>query len=618
MKTSRSLLSLLILCLAASPCDVSAEQSKVDLKGYVTLDKAVTTQIHASSTAPEGRTGHLGVSTKTDKAGHVVIEEVAADSPASEAGLLAGDVMKSIDGKPLKSADELRSALQSRSPGDTVNLEITRDGAKKTLSVTLRATSRPMQLGVQRAVIGVRMGTPSDRPGIDITAVLADKPAAQARLKMGDRIMKVDGEELGEEKSLNDVLLERKPGDTVKIIYRRANKLYAKDIVLGADDSETSLPAEERRMLTTWKKPEFKLAVICIEFSDTKHSEKIPLAEWEKAYFSKGTYNKTNATGQPVYGSMADYYNETSCGKLRISGRAFAWTAAKKKRMDYNLPSKSKSKGEFFNEIVDGLKQREGIDVLKDFDGLAFIYAGVKPAEVLRSSILWPHRASVKIGDKLWPYVIVPEASAMNGSGEVMANISTMCHEFGHILGLPDLYARPENPGSEGAGVWTVMSNQVRNGRPQHFCAWSKEQLGWLNPVVVDPTVKQKLILGPVEGSDHECLKVIVRPDGSEYFLLENRRKTGFDASLPAEGLLIWRVVANRPILEESHGVEGPAGPRVFLRSVPFPSKNNESFTPFTTPSSRSQMGGGLPVHISNIRQLPDERISLEIGYEFD
>ena len=162
------------------------------------------------------------------------------------------------------------------------------------------------------------------------------------------------------------------------------------------------------------------------------------------------------------------------------------------------------------------------------------------------------------------------------------------------------------------------MSNQVRNGRPQHFCAWSKEQLGWLNPVVVDPTVKQKLILGPVEGSDHECLKVIVRPDGSEYFLLENRRKTGFDASLPAEGLLIWRVVANRPILEESHGVEGPAGPRVFLRSVPFPSKNNESFTPFTTPSSRSQMGGGLPVHISNIRQLPDERISLEIGYEFD
>jgi hypothetical protein len=54
--------------------------------------------------------------------------------------------------------------------------------------------------------------------------------------------------------------------------------------------------------------------------------------------------------------------------------------------------------------------------------------------------------------------------------------------------------------------------------------------------------------------------KVLARPDGSEYFLLENRRKKGFDVSLPAEGLLIWRVIANRPILEESHGVEGPSG----------------------------------------------------------
>jgi hypothetical protein len=193
-----------------------------------------------------------------------------------------------------------------------------------------------------------------------------------------------------------------------------------------------------------------------------------------------------------------------------------------------------------------------------------------------------------------------------------------MCHEFGHVLGLPDLYARPENPGSEGAGVWTVMSNQLRNGRPQHFCAWCKEQMGWLAPVVIDPTVKQKLILGPVEGSDHECYKVLLRPDGSEYLLLENRRKKNFDAGLPAEGLLVWRVVANRPILEEAHGIEGPAGPRVFLSSVPWPSKNNHAFTPLTTPSSRSQLGGGLPVNLTNIRELADGRIIFQIGYEYE
>ncbi len=158
---------------------------------------------------------------------------------------------------------------------------------------------------------------------------------------------------------------------------------------------------------------------------------------------------------------------------------------------------------------------------------------------------------------------------------------------------------------------------KVGNGRPQHFSAWSKDQLGWIKPVVIDPAVKQKLILSPIEDSPNQCVKVLVRPDGSEYFFLENRRKKGFDAELPGEGLLIWRVVQNRPILEESHGVEGPSGPRVFLSAVPYPSSANNAFTPYTTPSSRAQLGGGLPVHITNIRRLPDGRVTFHIGYEF-
>jgi hypothetical protein len=162
------------------------------------------------------------------------------------------------------------------------------------------------------------------------------------------------------------------------------------------------------------------------------------------------------------------------------------------------------------------------------------------------------------------------------------------------------------------------MSNQAGNGRPQHFSAWCKEQLGWLEPAVIDPKVRQKLILTPVEGSSNECYKVLVRSDGTEYLLLENRRKQGFDRSLSAEGLLIWRVNGNRLTLEESHGVEGPAGPRVFLSSVPYPSQANDSFTPYTTPSSRSQLGGGTPVYLTNIRRLTDGKITFQVGYEYE
>jgi hypothetical protein len=135
--------------------------------------------------------------------------------------------------------------------------------------------------------------------------------------------------------------------------------------------------------------------------------------------------------------------------------------------------------------------------------------------------------------------------------------------------------------------------------------------------VAIDPTVKQKLVLAPIEDSPKECVKVLVRPDGSEYFLLENRRKRGFDADLPGEGLLIWRVVNDRPILEESHGVEGPSGPTVHLSAVPYPSPANNAFTPDTTPSSRSPHGGGPPVYITEIRRLPDGRITFHVGYEY-
>jgi hypothetical protein len=98
--------------------------------------------------------------------------------------------------------------------------------------------------------------------------------------------------------------------------------------------------------------------------------------------------------------------------------------------------------------------------------------------------------------------------------------------------------------------------------------------------------------------------------------LLENRAKKNYDTGLPGEGLLIWRILDGKPFLVESHGITGPSGPRSYLNMIPFPSKANNAFTPYTTPSSKSQKGGGLPVFITNIQRLPDGRITFFIGYE--
>ena len=65
-------------------------------------------------------------------------------------------------------------------------------------------------------------------------------------------------------------------------------------------------------------------------------------------------------------------------------------------------------------------------------------------------------------------------------------------------------------------------------------------------------------------------------------------------------------------------GVGGPPGPLVFLKNVPYPSDSNDAFTPYTVPSSRSQLGGGKPIYITNIRRLPDGRITFYLGYVYE
>jgi M6 family metalloprotease-like protein len=584
-----------------------------DLSGYRTVEQAVTTRISKASPATAGRSGYLGVHVNAGGGGKLVVAEVADDSPAAKAGLRPGDVLLKVGEQGIASADAMRDQLQLRAPGDAVKLAVVRDGKPLELTATLAAVSRPMKAGTRRAILGVQTEEPKEGDGVAIAQVTPGSGAAAAGLKAGDVLLKLDGVALTGPSHLSDKLGEKQPGDTVALTVRRADMTLELTAKLSADQGGGRgfrKGGWDTRAAVAWKKDSYRLAVVCIEYPDQEHNPKFTLKDWETSLFSEKTYTKTSPTGQTVYGSLHDYYREQSYGHLRVSGKVFDWIKAGKKRTEYSQGTGTGNKSALLTEALDKLLARDGKEALKDFDGIFFLYAG-SSVRTTRGGLYWPHKGNVFHQGKRWSYFICPE-----GGGR-MNNISVACHEFGHMLGLPDLYARPENPGSEGVGVWCAMSNQVGNGRPQHFCAWAKEQLGWLRPALIDPTVKQKLILRPVEDSPKESFKVLARADGSEYFLLENRQRKGFDQSLPAAGLLIWRVVNNRPILEESHGIEGPAGPRLYLSAVPYPSGANNAFTPFTTPSSRSQLGGGLPVHITNIRRLPDGRITFHIGFEY-
>jgi M6 family metalloprotease-like protein len=582
-----------------------------DLAEYRTVTQASTARANRGPSAPSGQSGYLGVVMDGTADGRLAIADVEPGSPAAQAGLRKGDLLLKANDRPVKDGAALRELLQAGAPGSTVRLNLSRDGKAVEAPVRLAATSRPMSVTGQRGLLGVRVGESREGEGVAVQQLTPAMPAEQAGLRNGDVILKVDDAPLATQPDLTDALSGRQPGDRVTLKVRRSGKEFDLEVRLAADSNAASAPTSTRAPRRLFSKEVYNLAVIPVEFPDVKHSPRLGSNDWHTSLFSRGSY-RTNAQGQPAYGSVNDYYLEQSCGALRVGGRVFDWVQMQKKRAEYAPATGSASKTPFLTEVMDTLLAREGSQALRDFDGVLFIYAGERLASANRGSLYWPHKGNFTHRGRAWSYFICGEGGAR------MSNISVFAHEFGHMLGLPDLYARPENPGSEGLGIWCAMSNQSGNGRPQHFGAWCKEQLGWLKPAVLDPAVKQKLILAPVEGATNECYKVLLRPDGSEYLLLENRRKKGFDQSLPAEGLLIWRVVQGRPVLEESHGVDGPAGPRTYLRAVPYPSEANHAFTPYTTPSSRSLLGGGWPVFLTNIRQLADGRITFQIGYEYE
>lgn len=573
--------------------------------------QAVSTRVSRSLDLENVQPGYLGIHLSTNALGQILIDAVEPKSPADQAGLKPGTLITQIGDLKFRDIQEIGTFLRAQAEGEELLVHFLQGEESRTTKVKLGATSRPMRpegQGRTRVTLGIR--TEEAEPGPRVSQVEPNSPAATSGIKVGDVILQIDSKTLSNSQSLQDLLTSKRDGETVSLMLRRGQEQIDLKVPVKVETIGTNrnFNAWDTRLNSLFKRDEYKLAVLIIQYPDVKLNPVITPWDWDQALFSQQTYNGKSPTGQQVYGSLSDYYREQSCGKLLVKGKVFDPITVARKREEY---ANDRNRFALLTETIDKLYARDGKSALDGFDGIFFIYAGARMA-ANRGGLYWPHRSTLSHQGKRWSYFICPEG------GSRMDSISVTAHEFGHMLGLPDLYARPESPGSEGLGVWCAMSTgHGRDGKPMHFSAWCKEQMGWLKPTIIDPTVKQKLVLAPIGNHTNECFKVLIRPDGSEYLLLENRQKNTFDRDLPEGGLLIWRVVDGRPVLEESHGVAGPEGPNRYLTMVPYPSQSNNAFTPFTTPSSRSLKGGGLPVHITHITRHPDGRVSFLIGYEF-
>jgi S1-C subfamily serine protease len=116
--------------------------------GNVGIGFAVPIDIAAKSAAAivkgeQIQIGYLGVAMGDATGGQdgAVVQEVTPDSPAARAGLQAGDVVVSIDGKAVQDRSELVAAIRGHKPGDKVTLGVVRGGNETTITATL--TQRP-------------------------------------------------------------------------------------------------------------------------------------------------------------------------------------------------------------------------------------------------------------------------------------------------------------------------------------------------------------------------------------------------------------------------------------------------------------------------------------------
>jgi len=99
--------------------------------------KSIASQLISNGAAQHA---YLGVELG-DSGTSARVVSVRASTPASKAGLRAGDVITAIGGSHISSSDELRAAINARKPGDRVSITYTRNGTKHTVSLTL--ASRP-------------------------------------------------------------------------------------------------------------------------------------------------------------------------------------------------------------------------------------------------------------------------------------------------------------------------------------------------------------------------------------------------------------------------------------------------------------------------------------------
>jgi len=299
---------------------------------------------------------------------------------------------------------------------------------------------------------------------------------------------------------------------------------------------------------------DFRGLIILVEYNDRKFSRS------DYPAIVKEMWNKTGYTGYDgndrgqFTGSVRDYFYDNSNGRLNAHFDVVGPVTIDYSQYDVRGSDAAPLIGaalDAADPMVDFSRYDGNGD--GEVDVVYFIFAGLPSNDPQNDErLLWPHAWYMfdpnsystdawirKDGMDLVSYACSTELSGSE-SDNYLSGIGTICHELGHVLGLPDLYDKSGNgidPGS-----WTIMaSGNSRNyGRtPVGYGLYERYSLGLSSPEKLNKegTYSFRSLVNSNKG-----YRIDTEVE-NEFFLLENRQQTDkWDTALPGHGLLVFRV----------------------------------------------------------------------------
>jgi len=262
---------------------------------------------------------------------------------------------------------------------------------------------------------------------------------------------------------------------------------------------------------------------------------------------------------QNIIDQFKKYYSEVSNGRLILQTTLLSRIYTMSHEMSYyGDTSDLIQKGRTLSLLVDTvIKADPDVDFSKNYDVIV-IHAGadsqtsgllddISSQYFSKNYVKLVHGGFISTNDnaEVQNGLIIPEYSVPETDYSILG---VLVHEYGHLLGLPDLY--DVSGKSYGIGVYGLMGKGNYLGTPKrscpaHLCAWSLTRLNFVAPELISaPGTYNISVSSTYPGKIYKIIPFLENP--GEYFLLEYRKKHGFDKYLPDEGLLIWHINENQ------------------------------------------------------------------------